>query len=207
MDFATLQSQVIGTRFNENQRTSVKYWINATYARLWASHNWPFKDGGPTTVGVTASTVTVDTSGISNLMRPKDLQRDDGYQLRYLRRREYDYLYAGSTSTGTPYHYTMINRTLYLGPIPSETASYTLLYEKRLTELSADADVPAFDSEFHMILVFGASAMGLMLENDPTWDSLDAQYREMLTLMTAHYLPHQAGENRQYGGPTFYATL
>ena len=59
----------------------------------------------------------------------------------------------------------------------------------------ADTDYPVFPSEYHYLLVLGATATGLKMENDPTWTALEDEYREILMTMqqdlSADFVPNQ----------------
>lgn len=200
MTFKALQDEVIvvpSARFKEAQRASVKLWINFALAKLWNADDWTFRLG-TATVNVTAGSTVV--SGL-----PADfgigmaMYRADGTPVNYLAARQWLNTYQGITASGQPDDYTIIGSSVLVGPVSSETAVCTILYEKALTQLVGDNDVPAIPAEYHYALVYGASALGLVNENDFTWQFAMQQWQEALANMQQNYLAAQRGQTQQWG--------
>jgi len=63
------------------------------------------------------------------------------------------------TETGTPTHYKAVGRSIVLYPQPdyAKNDGITLYLSKSVTQLSADADEPKIDREFHRYLSYGAT--------------------------------------------------
>jgi hypothetical protein len=147
MTFKQLQDECIavdGARFAETMRASVKQWINDRYAEVWGLEDWTFRTG-ESTVTATANTATA-TAVPADLGTVRGIWRDDGEPLMYLRAHDFNSVYLGQAQYGIPEHYKLVNGTITFGPTPTSTASYDLLYDKKLTALSADGDVPALPS-------------------------------------------------------------
>lgn len=201
MTFKQLQDEMItvpSARFKETQRASVKRWLNFAYAKLWNQSDWTFR------LGTANVAVTAGSTAISNL--PADfgigmaLYRADGSPINFLQARKYLSTYQGLASTGLPEDWTIIGANAFVGPISSETsAAYTLLYEKALTELVNDNDLPAIPSEYHYALIYGATTLGLVNENDFTWQFATAQWQEAIASMQQNYLDNQRGQTVQWG--------
>lgn len=197
MTFAEIQDEVITARFNAGQRASVKRWINYRYSWVWGHAEWPFKKVGPTSLTV--------TSGSQNVTEPSDIARvirlytDLGEPVRELEPERFDLAYSYHTYTARPTDYKVVNGQIVLGPTPDANYTYKLAYEKALTELSADSDTPAFPSRYHYLLVMGAIATGLKLENDPTWQPLEQEFVEAVGAMSEDLLPPDRAGNTQYG--------
>lgn len=189
LTFLQLQASVMSDRFAEEQRGDVKNWINAGYWQTWAAEEWTFKYG-TSTVSVTSGSTAV--SGLpADFAVARSLQRGDGTIFEYLTPTEWQrgYYSPRAPYTNLPDSYTIINGQMFVGPASSETASdYLLVYEKEFTALVNDGDTPAIPSGADMALVFKASATGLKLQNDFTWQFHEQDYQEQLDAMRRSYL-------------------
>jgi hypothetical protein len=199
MTFLQLQNELISVpaaRFKETQRTSVTYWLNAALGEFWNADEWSFRNGTGN------ATVTAGSSALTGL--PADfgtalgLYRADGVSVNYLRPRKFLEAYQASTLTGLPTDYTLIGSSGLVGPVSSETATYQLLYEKALTQLSADADVPAIPAEYHYALVYGASVKGLVQEQDFTFQFAAGEWQKAIDSCRQNYLDDQRGQTTQW---------
>lgn len=210
MTFNELATEVITTRFNESMRARIKRWINVCEQKIWDAEDWPFKYVTDQALTVTANTQTINTSSITDFNRPITLLDQDGVKIVYLTNREWDDQYADDLSFGEPVNYTMVNRTIYLGPTPNANATFTCRYERVYAHLNssgvitpglmnADNDTPIWDAAYHFALVVGALSLGLRLSNDPTWEPLELEYQEEIARMRNHYMPPRLG-NRSYAG-------
>lgn len=200
MTFKALQDEMITTpssRFKETQRASVKLWLNFAAAKAWNMEDWTFRLA-TATVNVTAGSAAI-TGLPADFGIGMALYRLDGTPVNYLPPKQYMSRYQATTITGLPMDYTIIGSTLLVGPLSSETAVYTLLYEKALTQLVNDNDVSALPGEYHYALVYGATTLGLVNENDFTWQFATAQWGEALDNMKSNYLAAQRGQPLQWG--------
>jgi hypothetical protein len=189
MNFKAIQDECIsvdGARFAETMRPSVQKWINDRYAEVWGLEDWTFRTGEAT---ITATAGSATASGLpSDFGVVRGIWRDDGEPLAYLRAQDWNGIYLGAQQNGTPEHYKLVNGTLKFGPTPTGTASYTLFYDKKLTVLSADGDVPALPSEYHYMLVHGAIASGSVMVNDFTYQFAEQRWQNAIQGMRAAYL-------------------
>jgi hypothetical protein len=198
MTFSDLVGEVRSLRFDSSMDASIKQWINQAYATVWNADEWTFK------YATSAVTVTTGSTQVSGL--PADfgialgLWRADGYPLRWMTPKDYDNLYYGALDTGAPTFFTIINGSIFVGPTSNETsASYNLLYEKRLTPLTADADEPAIPAQHHYLLVTGALSLGLALVNDFTYQFMEGKFQEGIQDMRKEWLNDQRGDVAQWG--------
>lgn len=162
--------------------------------------SWPFRRARAT---VTVTSGSQSVTGLpSDYGQSMALIRNDGVRLQPLTADIFlDRYYATVNAlTGDPVAYTNIDAEILVGPTPTATSSaYELLYTKSLTELSADADLPDIPTEYHPILVAGATATGLRRENDPTWEALEQEWKEGVAQMRSAY----GRPSRDDGGGSF----
>lgn len=198
MTFAQIVSEVQALRFNAQQTSSIQRWVNDRYAALWAADEWIFKYGKANVTATAGSNLISDLP--SDFGVSLGLWRADGYPLRWVPPRDFESLYQGSTDTAGPQFFTVINQAVIVGPTSNETSSnYLLLYEKRMTPLVADGDIPAIPPQHHYLLVVGALAMGLMLLNDFTFQFVEGQWQQGIEEMRREWLVDQRGEVAQWG--------
>ena len=199
MSFSDLVTEVENLRFNSAQSTQIQRWINDRYAALWNADEWTFKYGQ-----ATGLTTTANSTVLGNL--PSDfgmslgIWRDDGYPVLYVPPRDFFNTWAASTQTGSPQQFTVINQAITLGPAAMDSLNtYSMVYEKRLTPLVNDADLPAIPSQHHYLLVTGALSMGLRLYNDFTWEFQEQAWQTGIQEMRQEWLNDQRGENTVWG--------
>lgn len=198
MNFKDLQDAVMSDRFREAQRGDIKTWINSRLGMLWDSADWTFKHA-KTTVTVTAGENVV--SGLpTDFGTVRALRRSDGTRLHYLDPDDFDDAYFGQTDTGLPYHFTVVNSAISVGPISSETnTGYGLFYNKAVTVLVDDNDTPNIPVDCHEAIVFGAAVEGLILQNDFTWQGMEQLWSAELQTMKEAYLIDHFGDAAQFG--------
>lgn len=212
MTFKQIQDEIINIRFKESQRESVKHWINVRYQGVWGFADWPWKRQGPVDIQVTAA--SPNTSIPTGFLRPIQLFDDAGNELLWMEPDEFDRNYANAQAngvTGAPDSFKWVDDVLTLGLTPQSDATFSLTYERKLVHLqggtvptvgamSEDSDVPIWEDVYHYILVMGAMATGLRLENDPTYPQMEEEFDGLLSSMRDHYLPTASpGSHLQYG--------
>lgn len=220
MTFDEIQDECIALRFKESQRTSIKRWINLRYHFLWALADWPWKRVGPADLTITASDATPALP--SGFDRPLFIYDNLGQRVLWMEPDEFDelYLYGELNSTrGRPQAFKWVNSTITLGEIPDANYTYKIVYERGMTYLASGSaetvgamtsasDTPIWDEQFHYVLVFGAIASGLRLENDPTYQQMEEEFSTMTQAMKDHYLPTLAASGpMQYGRDQLGITL
>jgi hypothetical protein len=207
--YKELQDEVIDFRFNEGRRDIIKRLIDRRYAMVWAAAEWPFKK-----MPRTALTVGASLTGLTmpaDFGRALHLETSAGEPLKYYPPVEFqDNWDALDSSAGTATDYTVINGTIYVRPYQGAGASFSLAYERRVSHLAdgvtataglmnSDNDTPIWPVEHHYLLVFGAMADGLKLENDNTWEALEDAYDQSIQTMMQDLLPPDHVGTLQYG--------
>lgn len=187
MTFREITDECIALRFEEPQRGQIKNWINNRYAALWGMFDWTFRRA-EATCSLTAGTATLNglpgDFGVSF-----GVWLGDGTRLEYLEPDDYNDLFYGVTDTGAPYKYTVFNQVITVGPIPATAdGAVTIRYERRLTPLIDDSDLPMIPTEHHYVLVPGALSMGLALYNDFTYQFIESMWQEGIQTLQRDYL-------------------
>lgn len=207
-----MQDEVIAIRFREGQRDSVKSWINMRSQLIWAVADWPFKRMGPVDLTVTTSDATPTLP--ADFHRPHRIYDDSGLPVVWMDEDSFNASFMGGIVdgiTGPPDSFKWVDDVITLYPTPDTSYTYKLVYDRRHSYLdsgttptaglmSGDTDTPLWDAEHHYMLVHGAMATGLRLENDPTYPAVEEEFQSALQLMREHYLPSNTSEvHLQYG--------
>lgn len=199
MTFLELQNATMNDRFDESQRGDVKNWINSRYWQLWNEEEWSFRYATDL-VSVTSGSQTVGSLP-TDFGDVRSLQRGDGTTLASLDPVSFNRTYydARAVYSGLPEAYTVVDGVVSVGPASSETATdYQLVYEREYTKLVLDAAIPEIPEGAELALVYGASAMGLQLQNDYTWQFQETLYQGELATMRRSYLRDRRDSNAQY---------
>lgn len=94
---------------------------------------------------------------------------------------------AAAAATGTPTHYAVLTHTddevrLLLYPKPTAVQALSMDALLAGTDMSANADEPAFPVDFHDVLIYGAEADGrLKMEKPALYEKLDAKFEKRLS--------------------------
>lgn len=212
MTYDEIVKEVVQIRFKASQRASVKRWVNSRYQTIWAYADWPWKRQGPVDLTIIAG--NANPAPPTGFLRPVMILDDLGGELDWLEPDEFDrfnrYLVTNGTR-GRPSAFKWTDNVITLAPTPNTSYRLALVYDRKPTvlaggttpapaPLSADSDVPIWDEQYHYILVLGAIATGLRLENDPTYPQLEEEYEATLMSMQDYYLPTAtASGHLQYG--------
>ncbi len=192
-------------RFDESQRGDVKNWLNSAYWQIWSLENWTFVQGKVENASVTSGVPTL--GGLpADLNTVRSVIRGDGTPVKQIPVNELERMYYDPRSKiiGLPEHYAVLNGTVLLGPIPNETAAdYQIVYDKEYTSLVNDADIHMLPGGADMALVFKASATGLKLQNDFTWQFHEQDYQEQLDALRRNYL--ETATERRLHVPSYHA--
>lgn len=197
--FGQIQNMVLADGFAEGKRADAKQWINACYQAIWDAEDWSFRTA-TANVSITAGSQTVGSVPF-DFASVIDLRNEHGKPLRGMQDvRQFYALYGDASAQGAPEAFTVIgSATLLVGPTPDASATYALVYRKAVTPLSADSDVPAIPSGYHMALVLGARVQGCALLKIPVFDSELREYERLLQGMRLGYLSPVSGEYDQVG--------
>lgn len=208
MTFKQLQDEVIALRFQEGRRASIKSWINARYAYLWALEDWTFKRVPPTNITVVNGSRTPAMP--TDFGHAERLFDDQGAELAAMDVNDWDEAFKWDTSTGRPSSYTLVSRQLYLGPTPNANYTFTMSYTRRLTHVDSitgitggvmveDADQALWPAEYDYLLVLEAAMMGMQLEKDEGWQDLRVPRDELLEAMRGDLTSDAVATKTQYG--------
>lgn len=187
MNFLDIQNEVLTNRFDGSQRPQVKNWINFRYARLWALEQWPFKIQ-ITDLSVSNGALSVAKGSIGDIQRIWDSTIAPAFLPMASTRAEDLWDYARSTSSGSPFEYTIVGNTIYFERPMDQNRTFKVLSSIPFTMLTADGDIPLIPTEFHYLLVSGATAMGLNRENDPASQQFEQDWNNGIADLRAGYL-------------------
>lgn len=141
-------------------------WLNAAYHEFEDAYEWPWLEVRTTSLtgAIGSSTLTLP----SDFFKVKILRdTTDKSPLEYMPQTEFFGEFDDLTSTGQPMYYTTVGfDQIVLWPTLDRAVSYNLIYQKALTDLVLDTDVPAMPARWHYGLVFGAAAHGLQSESE-----------------------------------------
>lgn len=173
-------------RFDEIKRADIKRWINYRYGRIWAPDPWSFKlTTQQLTVNAGASSASLGT--LQKIISLRDETTSPLYTSMDAFRPEDFYAYATRTQN-VPYGYTVIGSNVYFDAPSLSARTMRVVGELKFVSLVNDTDTPLIPEEFHMILVHGAASEGLRIENDPSWQGAEEDFRAALMDMKASYL-------------------
>jgi hypothetical protein len=191
--------------------TGVQDALVARYAQVWADTDWPFKFVPPANINLTSGTQTV--AAPAAMLKPIYVFDDQDNVLSWMDPREFFTSFGSlaASSTGRPVAYTFADKTLYFGPTPNSSYTFTICYERKLSifdsgnaykvgpwDKSNVTDRPAWDENFHYLLLHGvwASMLGYMQSPDAAWH--EQQFRSYIDSMERFYAPFQRTENAQF---------
>lgn len=191
MTFKEIVDQVLRGAFDESQRADAKGWVNHRLQKMWDAEGWSFKYAS-TLVGIADGQQSM-TFLPDDLGYVDSVQNQDGDPLTPMPDpREFyaNYINATSPDEGDPEAFTVLDGVILVGPRPNVTrADYTLIYEKQLTLLSGDNDVPAVPEGYHLALVHGAKAEGYTMRNIVAFaQSFEALWQQALASMAGAFL-------------------
>lgn len=207
MTLADLRQEVQGLRFNDDgDSVRVTRWINQGYAQVWAGDDWTFRKAvaNPRTVAQQQSLDHTPSHGFV----VRGLWDENGSRLEWMDPEQFFDLYAtdgnpastsADISSGPPDSYTILDEEILLGPVPATAQTWTMLYEKRITLLAADDDVPLLPASFHYLLVPAAIVLGSGMKSDFTFQFQSEQLQAGMEAMRAEYTQDQRGEPSQWG--------
>ena len=199
-------------RFDASQTGQGLFWINHTYSRIWTAAPWPWRMSSNVSITATANTratILWPTGAATTMTNLKlaYLLDDQTNPLEYVTPAQYFASYgatagvSGPESTGHPQVWTWLDGSILWGPVPDATYTFTGVVEKNIFTRNStgvykagvfDAtgtDQPAWDEPFHYLLVLGATSVGLVMENDPSWAQAEGLFISGLEGMKAHFLP------------------
>lgn|SRR5215831_2828420 len=214
MTFKEIQDECVVFRFGEIRRNSVKLWVNRRMQGVWGEAEWPFKR-------VNRQTVSTDSNGLLQMpvgfRRAIALEDSQGNELEYMVAEEFRDNYPWNQVTNAPPSvYTTWNGQILFDSNPGLLGvQFKLSYLRRICCYQAsgllkegllvdDSDTPIWDPEHHFLLVMGATATGLKLENDWTWNALEDEFQGALQEMKDDLMPPDQVGTGQYGADNLF---
>jgi hypothetical protein len=191
LTYKEIQDELIATRFDEAQRTYLKRSINHRYQMIWGAAPWAYKLPITASVTVTSGSQIAPVASVaSDVQRVLQVYDNSNQPLEWVHPIQHQNMFRGS-SNAAPTHWSVmggLESSIQLGPTPNTTTTFTCMYERKIVRLvsgttvttglmSADADVPIFNDAFHYLLVVGAMATSLKLENDSTGQLLEEEFQ------------------------------
>lgn len=185
--YLQMQDEVIAYGFDANvYRARIKIWLNDAQSDIARKVQIPeLLVVLPIAVAVNDPTYTKPT----DLVRVNALvDQDMGWHLKAA---EYADLLVNNNNAqnfGRPEEYALASDIL-LSPIPRESYSLTLLYNKRPSDLAADGDISPVTPDYHKAMIRYALAEAYMGEDDEQMNAY--HYSRYVTALT------DLGEDRQ----------
>lgn len=201
MTYKEIQDAVLADGFAESKRASAKLWIKARHSWLWNVEPWTFRDSAPTAVTFTANSQVVNLLSITDFHAAKILYNANGAPVQGIRdHREFFDRYNANNSLAatTPEAYTVVNTTIYVGPL-GDGSSGLLVYEKAKPVLSADSDTTSLPDDYDLALVHGAKAEGFKLSNVPMAQAFDDDFTAYVNVLRRDYLYKVREQGQQFG--------
>jgi len=207
MSLLQIRTELNEQRFGPNMDSSLSRWIRLREGMIWSDSEWPFKRVRRSALSASTATPTMPSAHWKTV----SLERSDGVEVTYMRPVDFNRAYpTNDSSTGGPDAYTVLNGQIILGPTPSGSISLYHSYDRRPSHyndsdvltvgtMTLDTDYPVYPAEYHYVLVAGAMASGLKVQNDPTWDALEQEFQQLLNLMREDLLPPDQYSTNQYG--------
>lgn len=191
---------------------TVKDWLISRYGYVWGAADWPFKWVGPTSLAVTGGTVTV--AAPADCFKPIYVFDELDQPLTECSPVEFFRQFGtlAATSSGRPTHFCFINGSFYLGPTPSASATFKLVYQRKLFNFAADGTTvvagpwdgttgtvqPCWDPSFHYMLVNGAAASGWAALGSPMANVHEQLFQDAVQRMISFYAPFDHSSNYQF---------
>ena len=165
----------------------VTVFINEGYNDLSSLFEWPWLQAQAT------ATITADTAAVTPpsgwaKIRAVMLDGESG-RLRQIQDIKAWERWGDDVPSGTPETYYMFGETLYVQPIPTANTDLRIYYTTTPTLLSAGADLPEWDAQFHTVLADFALKRVWEREEDLTKArSHEAAYNRTVNAMGRYYL-------------------
>lgn len=188
MTYLEIVNMVLSGSFDEAKRAQAKVWVNARLGELLDLETWSFLRATDTVTVTAGSRVVADVAasfGVGHALLNSDGQALTPYRdpARFLED------YPADTLTGTPETWTAIGTTVMVGPAAALTETdWTLVYERAHVDLVDDTDVPILPSQYHLMLVHGAKAIGMRMLGVPLWNEHEQAFQQSLDAMRRKYL-------------------
>jgi hypothetical protein len=208
MTFADMVNEVIAFRFNSTQDIYVKRWLNLREQEIWSAAEWPWKKMIGVQLTIDQNDNYLDLPG--TVRRVENVYDESGAPLAWFPPDEFARRNRGNTVPGHPAEYTLSGNQIQVAPVADNNYGFTIDYERGIWHfnqagvridgpMTEDTDYPAWDQAYYWILVPGAMATGLRMENDPTFQPLENEFVAILDVMREDLMPPSHASTLQYG--------
>lgn len=201
LTYSDIQTAVQGDRL-ASVVDQIPQYIAAAYTDIWNAADWSFKRVAPANFYTSADGTSVGTPSQTPQMpadfaKANNLFDDQGFKVNWLSEIQWEDRYTADTTTGRPTSFAVINRQIYLWPIPTAAYQFRLAYQRRLATRTSggtvqagffqnSSDVPLWD-DHHYIIVVRAKLLALKSLTDPTSAMLEDEFGRLLDAMKAEY--------------------
>jgi hypothetical protein len=200
--------EVITFRFNSTQDIYVKRWLNLREQEVWSAAEWPWKKLIGVHLTIDKNDNQLDLPG--SVRRVENVYDEAGGTLTWYPPDEFAFRNRSMTTAGHPTEYTLSGNQIQIAPAADKSYDFTIDYERGIfhfdvngTKINGpmknDTDYPSWDSAYFWVLVPGAMATGLRMENDPTYQPLENEFIAILDIMREDLLPPSHAATLQYG--------
>lgn len=191
MTLAELRAAIQNKGYGTDTATQQTGALNSVYRRINGLRRWSYLERRTTALAATAGQASVSLVTLAPLMWVDAVRIEFGTEydeLAYTPVQDFrDYAHA-DRDTGRPVRWTEAAGELHLWPKPERAYTLTIDYLTTPADLSADGDIPVFDSTYHDVLVWGAVAEMAYRQREYTAAAhATNEYRERLAEMTRGY--------------------
>jgi hypothetical protein len=208
MNFRDMIDEVVAFRFNSAQTDYVKRWLNMREQEVWMKAEWPFKKMVGVTLTIDEGDKYLDLPGA--VRRVHNIYDETGVPLSWYPPEDFAARNRTIGDSGHPAEYTLSGNQLVISPKADHSYEFTVDYERAVCHynssgtvitgpMSIDTDYPLWDPAYYWILVAGATATGLKMENDPTYQPLENEFLHGIEMMIDDLLPPSHASTLQYG--------
>lgn len=195
INLGDIKSEVYALGYETDQASRITLLANAVQREIVGGHRWRFQVATGTVAAV-AGTVTYNLPTSPALQQVVSIRLADASgqypELEWIEEEDLldiSNMDPASTSSLQPTVYTMAtDATFTVFPAPAVAGTFTIRYQKQITELSADIDVPDIPKPYLDVIVFGVAqqlanrerqfdtARAFMDEKDKRLRAMKAQY-------------------------------
>lgn len=173
MYFKDLQNEVLIRLGDDSSSTrdKAKTWINLTIRDIASRHTFHWKRGTGTITTVANTATYEQASDVEEITVIKRLSPE--WKLAYIDHQRLDELDPSPSTSDNATHYTIRTATgndrnlvVTLYPTPSAVKTYTITYNKRITDLVNPNDFPLVPDKFQEVIIEGAVWRGYIVFDD-----------------------------------------
>lgn len=149
MQFSALKTEVTNHQLPSTATSRIENWLNDGLRYVVRHTALPDYETSASLVSVAGTATIALPSDFGVALKLQDTAIYDVLE----RTTRDEFLQYNTSVRGRPFKYALYGSNIQLYPTPNAVYSYTLLYRKVPVAMSADADTPAFPSEYHHLLI------------------------------------------------------